>query len=166
MKKYVKFLLFTIIFLLISVSFNNVVAKNESVYKVEKNQRYDATPFFRSVNRKHLVAHVSGEIKISEILNFTETEYTDLYKDILLNGTVINSTLLDPFTLWPPFSFLPFLKTIHLPDEYTVYLKIKLFDGKFYVKDDGEKVRFYGSAFFVDLRARPKKSPNNFPSQI
>ena len=160
MKKFKNFILISILILVFtSSSFSQIIAKNDLSYEKVSNQK----PILQRINRRHIFAHVSGEIKISEICNYTELEYPDFYLDVKLNGTVINSTVFDPFMLWPPLSFRPNLGTITLPDDYTVFLKMKLFEGKLYIKDDGKIIRFYGAGYLVHLKARPKQDDNHFP---
>jgi len=66
-----------------------------------------------------------------------------------MNGTVTNSTLLDPFCIWPPISVIPGLRTLYLPNDASIKINITRLQGKLYTLDEGETYRIQGNALIV-----------------
>jgi hypothetical protein len=139
--------------ILIGTSFTSTAVKLNNISVQYRNQGENSNPSGIPINRKYFIAQLSGEINISETCNYRKSIIPDIYWKIELNGTVSNSTLLDPFAIWPPISWIPFLRMVFLPNDSPVHLNITLFKGKFYTKDNGTKVRFYGEGYLININA-------------
>jgi len=165
MKKFVKLLLIGIILLLLFSSYSSSAVRFDNLPIFQKDPEEPDENLDIPINRNYLIAQVSGEIIITDQCNYTKSLIPDIYRNIELNGTVTNSTLLDPFTIWPPISWIPFLRTIFLPDDAPVYLNIRWFKGKFVPKDGDTKVRFYGEALIINIRTTLKLNGNFYSNQ-
>ena len=165
MKKFIKLLLIGIILILLSTSFTSSAVRFNNTSVLQNDQEEPDENLDIPINRNYLIAQVSGEIIITDKCNYTRSLIPDFYRNIELNGTVTNSTLLNPFTVWPPISWIPFLRTIFLPDDAPVYLNIRWFKGKFVPKDGDTKVRFYGEALIINIRSTLKLNENIHTSQ-
>ena len=156
MKKSIKVLLIVIVVTLIGASFTSTAERLDNFTVKQNNQEETINTQDIPINRQYFIAQVSGEINISETCNYTKSIIPDIYRKIEINGTVINSTIMNPFAIWPPISLIPFLRTIFLTDDSPVYLTIFWFKGKFYTKDNETKVRFYGEGLFIKIEASLK----------
>ena len=156
MKKILKVLLIVIVVTLIGTSFTSTAEKQNNIIFNQNNQEETSENIDIPINRLYFIAQVNGEINISETCNYTKSIIPDIYRKIEINGTVINSTIMNPFAIWPPISLIPFLRTIFLTDDSPVYLTIFWFKGKFYTKDNETKVRFYGEGLFIKIEASLK----------
>ena len=105
------------------------------------------------IKRKYIIAQVSGEIVIKDTFSYKKSIIPDRYSHIEINGTVTNSTLLNPFSIWPPLSILPGLRMLFLTDNSLIHMKIEFFKGKFYTKNNETSVRFYGMGLLVNISA-------------
>lgn len=144
--KLTKFLIFWLILILIGTSFTSIAEQQNNP---EETKGIIEIP----MNRFYFTAQVYGEINISETFNYKKSIIPDTYRNIKINGTVINSTLLDPFSIWPPISLIPFLRMVFLTDGSPVNLSILWFKGKFYTRDNETKVRLYGEGYFVIIKS-------------
>jgi len=152
MKKFIKFMILGTLLLILFSSYSSafIHANNNSLQNdVQEEPNGDIEI---PINRKYFIAQVSGEISITDTCNYTKSLIPDWYRNIELNGTVTNSTLLNPFTIWPPISWIPFLRTIFLADDTPVNLKINYFRGEFVPKNDNTTVRFYGEAYIIHVQ--------------
>ena len=156
MKKILKVLLIVIVVTLIGTAFTSTAERQHNIIFNQNSQEETSENLDIPINRLYFIAQVNGEINISETCNYTKSIIPDIYRKIEINGTVINSTIMNPFAIWPPISLIPFLRTIFLTDDSPVYLTIFWFKGKFYTKDNETKVRFYGEGLFIKIEASLK----------
>lgn len=140
------------ILLLIS---SNSFAFTSSINSRESNSKEPEYLQNIVINRKYIIAQVSGEISISEIRNFTKLIFNS-YLNIEMNGTVINSTISNPFCIWPPISWIPGLRMIVLPENSSIHLSIKWFKGKLYTSNNGASYCLNGMGLFIRATATLK----------
>lgn len=152
-KKFTRLMLIGIILILIGTSFTSVAERQDNFSAIRNNPEESSEIIEIPMNRFYFIAQVYGEINISETFNYKKALIQDTYRNIEINGTVINSTLLDPFTIWPPISWIPFLRTVFLTDGSPVNLTIFRFKGKFIIKDNETKVKLYGMGYFVNIKS-------------
>ena len=150
MKTPVRLMLIGIIAMLVVASINHMAQPLNEIKNEDENIDEVIEPLDIPINRQYIVAQLYGEVNITDICEFRQFPFFDLVTYVEIKGTVTNSTLLNPFAIWPPISFIPGLRMIILPNEAPVHLQIRLFKGKFYTKDDGAKVRFYGIGYLVN----------------
>ena len=144
--KLTKFLLFWLIIILASSSFTSIAEQQNNLEEIKNDIEIP-------MNRFYFTAQIYGEINISDTFNYKKSIIPDTYRSIKINGTVINSTLLDPFSIWPPLSWIPFLRMVFLTNNSPVNLSIFWFKGKFWTSDNETKVRLYGQGYFVVIKS-------------
>lgn len=144
--KLTKFLLFWLIIILASSSFTSIAEQQNNLEEIKNDIEIP-------MNRFYFTAQIYGEINISDTFNYKKSIIPDTYRSIKINGTVINSTLLDPFSIWPPLSWIPFLRMVFLTNFSPVNLSIFWFKGKFWTSDNKTKVRLYGQGYFVAIKS-------------
>ena len=152
MKKFIKLMLLGTLLLLLFSSYSSAFRYTNNGSLQNDEQEEPDGDFEIPINRKYLIAQIYGEISITDTCNYTKSLMLDWYRNIELNGTVTNSTLLNPFTIWPPISWIPFLRTIFLVDDTPVNLKINFFRGEFVPRNDNTTVRFYGDAYIIHVQ--------------
>ena len=163
MKIFLKLLIVGIILILISSAIAPASTVNNNNIKIKSNYKpQDEFPII-NINRIYIVAQVSGKIRISDTCTFTKSITPNVYLNIEMNGTVTNSTLLNPFTIWPPISIIPGLRMLFLPDNASIHINITRLRGKLYTLDEGETYRIQGDALIVIAYATVDLSEIEFP---
>lgn len=119
---------------------------------LEKNNNYDTYEAGFDINRTYCLAQIYGEINITDTIEFTDRILPDFYTDIRINGTVTNSSLPNLFSIWPPLSLFPFLRSIYLLNEMPIYIEISYFRGSLSTLNNGTSYKLYGFGLFFNVR--------------
>jgi hypothetical protein len=108
------------------------------------------------INRKYFIGQINGEVLLQDPISYKKSLLPERYSNIQINGTVFNSTLLNPFSIWPPIAIIPGLRMLFLTSNSTVNLTIASLKGKFYLRNDNTTVRFYGMGILINITANLK----------
>ena len=151
MKKFQKLLIAALILIFICYSMIPASATNKNQINPKLNYKpQDESPLSKiNFNKIYLMAQVSGKIRISDTCSFFKSPISNTYYNIVMNGTVTNSTLFDPFCIWPLISIIPGLRNLYLPNNASIYIDITRLNGEIYTQDDGETYRIRGNALIV-----------------
>jgi hypothetical protein len=150
--KYLKLIgSFGLILILLVINLNSAAFPHRIISNQSNREDIAELPKI-TINRIYIIAEVSGEIVIKDKCNFTKLIFNH-YINLDMNGTVINSTFLNPFCIWPPISWIPGLRMIILPDNSSVHIKIKWFKGSLFTRNNGTSYALMGMGFFIWTRA-------------